>query len=98
MSGREEEAEMEPERTPEAKAPGDDGALNRFGRYHILGELGQGGMGVVYAAFDPALDRKIALKVLKPGQSGKFSTSAEGRLLREAKALARLSHPNVVHV
>ncbi|MDC0715746.1 serine/threonine-protein kinase [Nannocystis bainbridge] len=66
------------------------------GRYIILGRLGAGAMGVVYAAFDPELDRKIALKLLNSGGSARLD--ARARLLREAKSLARLSHPNVVGV
>lgn len=72
--------------------------LQRYGRYLILGRLGSGGMGVVYAAYDPTLDRKVALKVLRPGEGGNLDSAARGRLLREARALARLSHANVVHV
>jgi serine/threonine protein kinase/tetratricopeptide (TPR) repeat protein len=72
--------------------------LQRRGRYVLLGRLGSGGMGVVHAAYDPTLDRKIALKLLRPGDAGTVDTAARGRLLREARALARLSHPNVVHV
>ena len=53
-------------------------------------------MGAVYAAYDPELDRKIALKVLHPG--ARTGSHARERLLREAQALARLSHPNVVAV
>jgi tetratricopeptide (TPR) repeat protein len=66
------------------------------GRHVVVGRLGVGGMGVVYAAHDPELDRKIALKLVLPGAG----TDSEGRtrLLREAQALARLSHPNVVAV
>ncbi|WAS97330.1 serine/threonine-protein kinase [Nannocystis punicea] len=66
------------------------------GRYIILGRLGAGAMGVVYAAYDPELDRKIALKLLH--SRGNASLDARARLLREAKSLARLSHPNVVGV
>ena len=54
-------------------------------------------MGVVYGAYDPELDRKVALKLIKPGQGGAKDT-ARARLLREAKAIARLQHPNVVAV
>ncbi len=64
-------------------------------RYVILGRLGVGGMGVVYAAFDPELDRRIALKLLL---SPKAREEARTRLLREAQAMARLQHPNVVAV
>jgi eukaryotic-like serine/threonine-protein kinase len=70
-----------------------------LGRYFILHELGRGGMGVVYAAFDPELDRKVALKILHPDRARKGDGGiGQARLLREAKALARLSHPNVIQV
>ncbi|HEY6176196.1 MAG TPA: serine/threonine-protein kinase, partial [Kofleriaceae bacterium] len=72
--------------------------LQRRGRYFLLGRLGSGGMGVVHAAYDPVLDRKVALKLIRPSDGGSVDTAARGRLLREARALARLSHPNVVHV
>ncbi len=64
------------------------------GRYRLERELGTGGMGVVHAAFDPDLERRVALKVLRSGGGG----GAEQRLLREARAMARLVHPNVVTV
>jgi tetratricopeptide (TPR) repeat protein/predicted Ser/Thr protein kinase len=66
------------------------------GRYTVLEQLGQGGMGVVFAAYDVRLDRRVALKLLTAQRSG--SASAQARLLREAKAMARLSHPHVVAV
>lgn len=63
-----------------------------FGRFRVLERLGGGGMGVVYAAYDPQLDRGVALKTVHvPSQSREVA-------LREAKALAKLSHPNVVSV
>ncbi len=67
------------------------------GRYVLLDLLGAGGMGEVYAAYDPQLDRKVALKFLR---TDLFSEGAEGqaRLMREAQAMARLSHPNVIAV
>ena len=68
-----------------------------IGRYTILAPLGRGGMGEVFAAYDPELDRKIALKVLR-AHGGADDVRAQARLLREAKAMARLSHPNVVAV
>ncbi|MDC3958979.1 tetratricopeptide repeat protein [Polyangium jinanense] len=71
------------------------GAL--VGRYIVLGTLGSGGMGVVYAAYDPELDRKVALKLLRPELTGR-SQDLRSRMMREAQALARLSHPNVVAV
>jgi predicted Ser/Thr protein kinase len=72
------------------EAPALGGTL---GRYRLERELGAGGMGVVHAAFDPDLERRVALKVLR-GDGGE----ARQRLLREARALARLTHPNVVTV
>jgi len=66
-----------------------------FGRYRIVHRVGSGGMGTVYSAFDPTLDRTVALKVLHDKVE---SADAEQRLLREAQAMARLSHPNVVTV
>ncbi|MEM9492228.1 MAG: serine/threonine-protein kinase, partial [Myxococcota bacterium] len=69
------------------------------GRYLIIGLLGQGSMGTVYTAYDPELDRKVALKLLRTrrGRSGR-QVRARERLEREARALAKLSHPNVVQV
>jgi eukaryotic-like serine/threonine-protein kinase len=68
------------------------------GRYLILDLVGHGGMGDVYAAYDPELDRRIAIKLLSVEGSGVCTDEARARLLREAKAIARLSHPNVVVV
>ena len=67
-------------------------------RYVVLAHLGHGGMGVVYAAYDPELDRKVALKLLLPQRAGGFDDAGRARLLREAQALARLTHPNVVAI
>ena len=65
-----------------------------IGRYSILKVLGEGGMGLVYAAYDDLLDRRVAVKLIK----GTVSSSARKRMLREAQAMAKLSHPNVVPV
>ncbi|HTA18067.1 MAG TPA: tetratricopeptide repeat protein [Polyangia bacterium] len=71
-----------------------------IGRYIVLGLLGKGGMGVVYSAYDPELDRKVALKLLRVvhRKKGEDLDAKRMRLLREAKAIARLSHPSVVVV
>jgi tetratricopeptide (TPR) repeat protein len=66
------------------------------GRYVVLEEIGRGAMGVVVAAYDPELDRKIALKLMAVGS--RRGDGAGARLLREAQAMARLSHPNVITV
>src|SRR4029078_13697162 len=68
----------------------------RIGRYLVIERVGSGAMGVVYGAYDPELHRKVAIKLLKTGQGGREICLP--RLLREAKAMARLSHPNVVAV
>ncbi len=66
-----------------------------LGRYVVLSELGKGGMSVVYIAYDPELDRRVALKVVR---GDKLTEAHRARLHREAQALARLSHPSVVTV
>jgi tetratricopeptide (TPR) repeat protein len=71
----------------------------RVDRYVVLELLGAGGMGVVYAAYDPVLDRKVALKLLhSSSEDEKSKTEGRTRLLREAQAIARLNHPHVVSV
>jgi tetratricopeptide (TPR) repeat protein/predicted Ser/Thr protein kinase len=71
----------------------------RFGRYLVLGEIGKGGMGIVYRAYDPELNRKVALKVLRRAERDPERVAvARVRLQREAQTLARLSHRNVVAV
>jgi len=70
-----------------------------LGRYVVRERLGAGGMGVVYEAYDPELNRKIAIKLVRPGASGSISASeGRARLMREAQAMAQLSHPNVIAV
>src|SRR5262245_24394734 len=65
----------------------------RIGRYVVERRLGAGGMGVVYLAHDPDLERRVAVKVVRPGL-----TTGRNRLLREGQAVAKLIHPNVVTV
>jgi serine/threonine protein kinase len=67
-----------------------------YGRYQIVKELGKGSMGVVYQAYDPQIDRSVAIKVLR--QDRLTSEAFTQRFLREAKAIGRLSHPNIVTV
>ncbi len=67
------------------------------GRYVVIDRIGEGGMGVVYAAYDPELDRKLALKLLHHA-TGERATARRLRLVREAQAMARLSHRNVIVV
>ena len=74
---------------PTTLAPG-----SYIGRLRIVRTLGAGGMGVVYAAYDPELDREVALKLIR----GEHDDAARVRLYREAQALAKLTHPNVVAI
>jgi eukaryotic-like serine/threonine-protein kinase len=69
-----------------------------LGRYLVLHQLGEGGMGVVYSAYDPELDRKVAVKLISAGASEELAGDGQARLLREAQAMARVSHPNVIAV
>jgi tetratricopeptide (TPR) repeat protein len=69
-----------------------------IGRYLVLSLVGRGGMGDVYAAYDPELDRKVAVKLLRGHAAGTANPEGRMRLLREAQAIAKLSHPNVVVV
>ena len=68
-------------------------ADGRLGRYRELELLGQGGMGVVYRARDPELDRPVAIKVMRDA-----TPEFVARFRREAQAIARLVHPHVVQV
>ncbi len=80
---------------------GDDSATElttgaRLGRYIVLDRVGRGGMGVVYAAYDPDLDRKVAVKLMR-ARAG-LGSAGSAWLLREAQAMAALTHPNVAAV
>ena len=68
----------------------------KYGRYEIEKELGKGAMGVVFQAHDPQIDRRVALKVLRPERV--TSEDFAQRFLKEARAIGRLSHPNIVTV
>ncbi|MBL9103367.1 MAG: protein kinase [Myxococcales bacterium] len=68
----------------------------QIGRFEVLRRLGAGGMGVVYAAYDWELERRLAIKVVR--DDGTTSEASKQRIRREAQAMAKLSHPNVVQV
>ena len=78
-----------------AGAPGVAG--DKIGRYIVTSQLGAGGMGVVLAAYDPELDRKVAIKLVRPGGVAD-PDGLRARMVREAQAMARLQHPNVLAV
>lgn len=81
---------------PETGSPRAPGGT--IGRFVIVGSLGVGGMGVVLKAFDPDLDRAVAIKLLRPDSSAAEDRAARERLKREAQIMARVTHPNVVGV
>ncbi|NOJ81986.1 tetratricopeptide repeat protein [Myxococcus xanthus] len=84
-------------RPPSGKGP----SLERgtaVGRYLVLERLASGGMGVVYSAYDPELDRRVALKLLRVAALGLEAEQGRAHLLHEAQAMARVSHPHVVPV
>src|SRR5678816_25076 len=66
------------------------------GRYEILRELGRGGMGVVYLALDPLLNREVAIKIVRPGILP--LSDVDVRFRREASIVAQLDHPSIVPV
>ena len=80
----------EPAPLGDAFAPG-----ATVGHFQIVKELGAGGMGIVLEAYDPDLDRRVAIKVVRGPDAG---SAAGARLIREAQAMAKLTHPNVVGV
>jgi serine/threonine protein kinase len=73
---------------------------NLLGPYRLLRKLGEGGMGVVYLGFDDALERRVAIKVLRlPERGGERAAATQARrFLREARSAARINHPNVVTI
>lgn len=76
-------------------APGGAGPPGVVGRYVLQSALGRGGMGVVHRAWDPVLARHVAIKLIRPDRA---DAGASDRMLREARAMAAVSHPNVVQV
>jgi len=75
-----------------------DTMISQLGRYEVLGELGQGAMGVVYKARDPLIDRVVAIKTINLGLAMDEKEEYEGRFYQEAKAAGRLNHPNIVTI
>jgi serine/threonine protein kinase len=70
-----------------------------IGRYRVVGTIGRGGMGVVLRAHDPQLRREVAIKLVRPRRADDaIAVEQQARLLREARAMAALSHPNVVPI
>lgn len=72
--------------------------IRQLGRYELIGELGQGAMGVVYKARDPLIDRIVAIKTINLALAQEEKEEYEGRFYQEAKAAGRLSHPNIVTI
>ena len=74
-------------------------ARDSWGPFKLLARVGSGGFGEVYRAWDPSLEREVALKLLLPGPAGTQQTEAQYKaMLREARTLAAIQHPNIVHV
>src|SRR5688500_3549767 len=105
-TGRASDAMVEPTAAePEEPTLHDGGSMrapppmpSHVGRHVVTRVLGHGGMAVVYAAYDPELDRRVAIKVLRSAVRDRRFSVGQARLQREAQTLARLSHPNVVQV
>ncbi|MDP6980439.1 MAG: protein kinase [Myxococcota bacterium] len=97
VEARELRSELGPYESQAAGAAGRaGGATGQPGRYQIVGELGRGGMGIVYKAKDTSLDRLVAYKVLP--ESLRENPQALKNFMREAKAAAQLNHPGIVTV
>jgi serine/threonine protein kinase len=72
------------------------GEIEEIGKYRILGQIGEGAMGVVYRALDPVLNRSVAIKVMSDALAR--DTDLRGRFLREAQSAGSLQHPNVITI
>lgn len=80
----------------EGDAPAPDLPYERLGEFHLIRELGGGGMGLVYLAVQESLDRQVALKVIHPAKE--VTPEISTRFWREINALSKLSHPNIVKI
>jgi serine/threonine protein kinase len=76
---------------------GESEVEHKIDRFTILDHIGTGAMGIVYAAYDPNLDRKIAVKLVRAPKSAEAEHVQE-RMVAEARAMAKVSHPNVISV
>src|SRR4029450_3514965 len=73
--------------------------FKKLGKYEIRGELGHGAMGIVYEAYDPLIERVVALKTIRPEVLvGAHAQEILARFRREAQAAGRLTHPNIVGI
>jgi serine/threonine protein kinase len=81
---------------PFGAGPGPQTSRTNFGKYELLSQIGSGSMGIVYRARDTALDRVVALKVMRP--ESQVNEEASERFRREARAYAQLNHPSIVNV
>ncbi|WP_242372876.1 serine/threonine-protein kinase, partial [Anaeromyxobacter sp. SG26] len=79
-----------------ARLEGEGAVIRRLGRYELLEQVGSGGMAVVYRGRDTALDREVAVKLLHPHLAS--APDSRARFSREARAVARLSHPGIVEI
>lgn len=97
-SAPKDEHPVESSTEPTPTEPGSPSISGTFiGRYRVVEELGGGGIGIVYKAHDPNINRIVAIKVLKPF-SGRRADELMERFRREAQAIGRLDHPNIVQV
>lgn len=85
--------------SPLVGSPEQDDMIGKaLDHFTIIERLGGGGMGTVYRAMDESLQRYVAIKVIRRGSDGVHETKQVERLLQEARAQARVNHPNVVHI
>ncbi len=83
---------------PDVEEPALPSVGSQLGRFAIVHRVASGGMGVVFTAFDPVLNRRVAIKLVRQDASGSDPEAQRRRVMREARAMARLSHPNVLAV